>query len=129
MSGASNSTLAKETPPSDSPVPERMRDVMSGRTVAHEGQYEVVQSVRSGRRDEVERRRYVLSASVLRTLEHFASASWCPSCSSLPVGPLLCRACFLFFFLGGGGRVQRPRNRGRREHQARASGWTYGSYI
>lgn len=68
MSGASNSTGAKATPPSDSPVPDSTSDWIRGRTVRHVGHHDAVQRVRRGMRDEEDRERYVLKVSGLRIL-------------------------------------------------------------
>lgn len=59
MSGESNSTVARETPPSSSPTPDSTREVMRGETTLHVEHHEVVQRVRRGVREEVERERYV----------------------------------------------------------------------
>ena len=52
MSGLSNSTGARKTPPSGSPTPDSTREVSSGRTVRHVGHHEAVQKVRRGARAE-----------------------------------------------------------------------------
>lgn len=52
MSGASYSTSQYAMPPSASPTPDSMRDLMKGVTVRQVGHHEAVQSVRRGRRED-----------------------------------------------------------------------------
>jgi hypothetical protein len=59
MSGLSNSTRARETPPSVSPTPDSTRERTSGATTRQLEHHEAVQRVRRGVRDEVDRERYV----------------------------------------------------------------------
>lgn len=68
MSGESNSTGAKATPPSDSPTPDSTKDWIRGRTVRQVGHHVAVQRVRRGVREEDDRERYVLKESGLRIL-------------------------------------------------------------
>lgn len=57
ISGLSNSTVVRATPPSSSPTPDSTRERMNGSTVRHVGHQEAVHSVRSGilAEDDVER--------------------------------------------------------------------------
>lgn len=57
ISGQSYSISQYETPPSSSPTPDSRRDVKSGETALQVEQYEAVQNVKRGRREEVERER------------------------------------------------------------------------
>jgi hypothetical protein len=57
MSGLSNSTKARETPPSDSPTPDSTRERSSGETARQVEHQEAVQNVSKGVREEEERER------------------------------------------------------------------------
>ncbi|RFU75039.1 hypothetical protein TARUN_7204 [Trichoderma arundinaceum] len=74
ISGASNWTGAKSTPPSGSPTPEETRLRRSGSMERQDGHQEVVQRVRSGARREAARERWVVKEDGERML--WSMHSW-----------------------------------------------------
>lgn len=73
ISGESYSISAYETPPSSSPIPDVISSSRIGDTARQVLQYDAVQKVIKGVREDVERRRYAEKSSYRRTL---GSVSW-----------------------------------------------------
>jgi len=57
ISGESNSTVARDTPPSSSPTPDSTRSLMRGLTTLQVEHHEAVHRVSRGVRDDVESER------------------------------------------------------------------------